>query len=235
MPIQVRYATESLAPTLASINIDSFAGQGFITNAFSNVADDAIFELKRKRYLQKLAHPKTHVLAAIDEDSGEIVGCARWIFPGEEVGSQLSSEEAAAEAGAELALPEGTNRGIYDGFFEVLKEKGEKYSRADDIGEYISAVFCFCFFPPFSFLFLLFRRVTPAQFSNSSQPAQTNKVAASERPSSAGEWITPTSSNGGSTSKRRHRDFRCTQRWGGRRWRRRRSTTRDGEARGSKC
>jgi hypothetical protein len=154
MPIQVRYATESLAPTLASINIDSFAGQGFITNAFSNVADDAIFELKRKRYLQKLAHPRTHVLAAIDEDSGEIVGCARWIFPGEEVGSQLSSEEAAAEAGAELALPEGTNRGIYDGFFEVLKEKGEKYSRADDIGEYLSTVFVFAFSRPFLFFYL---------------------------------------------------------------------------------
>ncbi|CEL05167.1 hypothetical protein ASPCAL06286 [Aspergillus calidoustus] len=133
MPIQVRYATESLASTLASINIASFAGQGFIESAFTNVADDAIFELKRKRYLQKLAHPKTHVLAAVDEDSGEIVGCARWVFPGEEVGSQLSSEEAAAEAGAELALPEGTNRGIYDGFFQVLKEKGEKYYREDDI------------------------------------------------------------------------------------------------------
>ncbi|KAL2861588.1 acyl-CoA N-acyltransferase [Aspergillus pseudodeflectus] len=133
MPIQVRYASESLASTLASINITSFAGQGFIENTFSNVADDAIFELKRKRYLQKLAHPKTHVLAAVDEDSGEIVGCARWVFPGEEVGSQLGSEEAAAEAGAELALPEGTNRGIYDGFFQVLKEKGEKYYREDDI------------------------------------------------------------------------------------------------------
>ncbi|KAJ0417919.1 acyl-CoA N-acyltransferase [Aspergillus carlsbadensis] len=133
MPVQVRYATESLVSTLASLNITSFAGQGFITNTFSNVADDAIFELKCKRYLQKLAHPKTHVLVAIDEDTGEVAGCARWIIPGQEAGNQLSSDEAAAEAGAELVLPEGTNRGIYDGFFEVLKEKGEKYYREDDI------------------------------------------------------------------------------------------------------
>ncbi|KAL2824990.1 acyl-CoA N-acyltransferase [Aspergillus pseudoustus] len=148
MGIQIRYATESLVPTLATINIQSFAGQGFITNTFPNIADDVIHELKRKRYLQKLAHPRTHVVAAVDEDTGEVVGCARWLFPpsgaeggagekegeGEEdIGSQLSSEEAAAEARAELELPPGTNRGIYDGFFQVLKEKGEKYYREDDI------------------------------------------------------------------------------------------------------
>jgi GNAT superfamily N-acetyltransferase len=160
MPIQVRYATESLASTLASVNIASFAGQGFIESAFSNVADDAIFELKRKRYLQKLAHPKTHVLAAVDEDSGEIVGCARWVFPGEEVGSQLSSEEAAAEARAELALPEGTNRGIYDGFFQVLKEKGEKYYREDDIGMQSQQFSGFAFSRPF--LFFLVRSIDPS-------------------------------------------------------------------------
>ncbi|KAL3465024.1 acyl-CoA N-acyltransferase [Aspergillus heterothallicus] len=135
MGIQIRYATESLASTLADINIKSFAGQGFLANTFPNIADDVILELKRRRYLQKLAHPKTHVVAAIDEDTDEVVGCARWVFPGSEaiIGSQLSSDEVAAEAGAELALPEGTNRGMYDGFFQVLKEKGERYCREEDI------------------------------------------------------------------------------------------------------
>ncbi|KAL4817430.1 acyl-CoA N-acyltransferase [Aspergillus spinulosporus] len=162
MRITIRSAVPSDARTLAAINIDSFAGQGFISNAFPNLGYDVVHQLKTTRYLQKIAQPRIRVLAAVDEDSGAIVGCARWSFPGpaaatstdgrdqgqgqdKRAQSESESESASASAsasahasGAEaestfLPLPEGTNRAVYDGFFQTLKEKGKKHLRDDDI------------------------------------------------------------------------------------------------------
>ncbi|KAL3476995.1 acyl-CoA N-acyltransferase [Aspergillus californicus] len=138
MKITTRYALPSDTPTLAKINIDAFAGQGFITNAFPNIPYEAVHPLKCARYLQKMAHPLTHVISAVASDSdsdseSSIVGCARWVIPATgESAAKLMADAAAAETGA-VALPEGTNREIYDGFFEALKVKAEPYLRDDDI------------------------------------------------------------------------------------------------------
>ncbi|KAL4741642.1 acyl-CoA N-acyltransferase [Aspergillus similis] len=144
MRIKIRPAVPSDAPTLAVINIDAFAGQGFISNAFPNLGSDAVHHLKTTRYLQKIAQPRIHVLAAVDEDTGALVGCARWSFPA--AGDKDNDRDKPAESGAEteaeagsksesisLPLPEGTNRAVYDGFFETLKEKAKDYLRDDDI------------------------------------------------------------------------------------------------------
>ncbi|KAL4922371.1 acyl-CoA N-acyltransferase [Aspergillus aurantiobrunneus] len=137
MQMQIRYAVESDAPALAAINIKAFTGQAFIANAFPGIPYEVVHPLKRARYLQKMMHPQTHVLAAVDE-SGTVVGCARWVIPADEDGAAKKatvtamSDAAAAEASAELALPEGTNKAIYEGFFATLKERGRKYLRDDD-------------------------------------------------------------------------------------------------------
>ncbi|KAL4936155.1 hypothetical protein BDV06DRAFT_205539 [Aspergillus oleicola] len=148
MNILIRPAVPSDAPSLAAINILAFAGQGFFANAFANIPYDVVHPLKRARYLQKMAHPQTEVITAVDSDSGEIVGCARWVFPSDKPGedaAQLMSDAAAAEKEAagrgagsgsgrdELQIPEGTNKEIYDGFFEVLKESAKAHLRDDDI------------------------------------------------------------------------------------------------------
>ncbi|KAL4781372.1 acyl-CoA N-acyltransferase [Aspergillus varians] len=132
MNIQLRYAVESDAPTLAEINLKAFKDQPFISNTFPHTPCDAIHSLTRARYLQKMVHPRTHVVVAVDADSGAVLGCARWVLHTTKAATPLS-EAAAAEARAELALPEGANRDIYDGFFAILKERGEAYLREDDI------------------------------------------------------------------------------------------------------
>lgn len=145
MVINLRPAVPSDAPTLADINIKAFTGQGFITNTFPGVPHAVVHELKRARYLRKMAHPQTHVIVAEDDASGALVGCARWIFPAADgngngsvkgAGDLVDEDSAEAAKGAEEALPEGTNRGIYTGFFEILKEKGKAYLRDDDVGRF---------------------------------------------------------------------------------------------------
>ncbi|KAL3428541.1 hypothetical protein BDV09DRAFT_201540, partial [Aspergillus tetrazonus] len=143
MTITIRPAVPSDAPTLAAINIDAFAGQPFISNAFPNLGYEVVYQLKTNRYLQKITQPRVHVLAAVDEDSGAIVGCARWSFPGLVAATRTddrdqgqNNDKNASDVEAEstsLPLPEGTNRAVYDGFFQTLKEKGKKHLRDDDI------------------------------------------------------------------------------------------------------
>lgn len=156
MTISLRPAVPADAATLAEINIKAFTGQGFITNTFPGVPHAVIHELKVARYLKKMAHPQTHVIVAEDDASGALVGCARWIFPAaagatdgntegnvKGAGDLVDEDSAEAAKGAEDALPEGTNRGIYTGFFEILKEKGKDYLRDDDVGMF--SFFCFIF------------------------------------------------------------------------------------------
>ncbi|KAL5001782.1 acyl-CoA N-acyltransferase [Aspergillus recurvatus] len=138
MRINIRPAVPSDAPILAAINIDAFAGQGFISNAFPNLGYEVVHRLKTTRYLQKIAQPRTRVLAAVDEDTGALVGCARWSLPATGDGDRDKPAESASGAEPEsestsLPLPEGTNRAVYDGFFETLKEKAKSYLRDDDI------------------------------------------------------------------------------------------------------
>ncbi|KAL4804433.1 acyl-CoA N-acyltransferase [Aspergillus unguis] len=130
MTIQVRPAVASDAAALAAINIQAFStDNGFIVNAFPGIAYEAIHQLKTTRFEQKISHPQTKVFVAVNEN-GDIVGCARWRVP---VIQHDDRGNKVAEAGSGLALPEGTNRGVYDGFFEVIKKKGAKYLRDDDI------------------------------------------------------------------------------------------------------
>ncbi|KAL4795182.1 acyl-CoA N-acyltransferase [Aspergillus venezuelensis] len=150
MNILIRPSIPSDAPALAEINIVAFADQGFIGNAFPNIPYNVIHPLKCTRYLQKMAHPQTEVITAVDSDSGEILGCARWVFPSDKPGegaAELMSDAAAKEseavngngAGAQgqaqegPQLPEGTNREIYDGFFQILKDSARGHLRDDDV------------------------------------------------------------------------------------------------------
>lgn len=231
MTISLRPAEPADAATLAEINIKAFTGQGFITNTFPGVPHAVIHELKVARYLKKMAHPQTHVIVAEDDASGALVGCARWIFPAaadgnaegnvKGAGDLVDEDSAEAARGAEDALPEGTNRGIYTGFFEILKEKGKDYLRDDDVGMFL-------------FLFLFVSRERDSvnwQSWNSSPRSRNSNDRASARRSSAGESSGRKPRTGGSTWRPRRRDCPCTRRAGGGRWSRCTLTTRDGEAR----
>lgn len=241
MVINLRPAVPSDAPTLADINIKAFTGQGFITNTFPGVPHAVVHELKRARYLRKMAHPQTHVIVAEDDASGALVGCARWIFPAADgnadgngngsvkgAGDLVDEDSAEAAKGAEEALPEGTNRGIYTGFFEILKEKGKAYLRDDDVGIFFLSFLSVYFLEGESVLSMLW------QSWNSSPPSRSTKDRASARRSSAGESSGRRPSIGGSTWRPRRRDSPCTRRAGGGRWSRWTLTTRDGEGRASR-
>lgn len=217
MTISLRPAVPSDAPTLADINIKAFTDQGFMRNTFPGVPDAVIYELKRARYLKKIAHPQTHVIVAEDDASGAVVGCARWIFPAaadadgkvKGAGDLVDEDSAEAAKGAEDTLPEGTNRGIYTGFFEILKEKGKAYLRDDDVGTFLS------------FFFLQFglrELMVNGQSWNSLPPSHNTNDRASARRSSAGESSGRRPRTGGSTWRPRRRDSPCTRRAGGGRW-----------------
>ncbi|KAL5339531.1 acyl-CoA N-acyltransferase [Aspergillus crustosus] len=140
MGLLIRRATPSDAPTMATINIEAFRGAPFISNAFPNIPDEIVHPLKQRRYLKKMAHPLTHVIVAEDEESGEVVGCSRWVIPSDEAGKSAKELLSAATAGekgdgaeVQLELPEGTNLEIYEGFFVTLKEKADEYLQTDDV------------------------------------------------------------------------------------------------------
>ncbi|RDW81248.1 uncharacterized protein DSM5745_04805 [Aspergillus mulundensis] len=141
MNLTIRPATPSDAPTLATINIAAFTNKPFLASAFPTVSPAAAHALKSARWTQKLATPNTHIWTAVDQDSGAIVGCARWSFPADAT-DKAAESAASAASGAEmespwgsgaLPLPEGTNRAVYDGFFGTLKEKAAEYVRDEDI------------------------------------------------------------------------------------------------------
>lgn len=126
MKLTIRRAVESDAPALAAINIAAFQGpNSFLANAFPGLSYDAVHQVKTARFLQKLSVPGMSVLAAVD-DSGVVVGAARWRFPPE--------PGAKRKGGGEQMLPPGTNKKVYDGFFESIKQRGKTYLRDDDIG-----------------------------------------------------------------------------------------------------
>ncbi|KAL4908891.1 hypothetical protein BDW74DRAFT_174121 [Aspergillus multicolor] len=150
MRLAIRPASPTDAPTLATINIAAFTNQPFISSAFPAVSAEAAHALKRARWTQKLATPNTPIWAAVDEDTGAVVGCARWSFPAPadadateaeaDKHKHKAAESAASAGGAEspwvstaLPLPEGTNRAAYEGFFGTLKEKATEYVRDNDI------------------------------------------------------------------------------------------------------
>ncbi|KAL4864749.1 hypothetical protein BDV12DRAFT_8615 [Aspergillus spectabilis] len=136
MGIKIRPATPNDGPSLATINIKAFADAPFIGNAFPNIPYEIVHSLKQRRFLQKMAHPLTYVIAAVDEDSGAVIGCSRWVIPTSEAGksaTELLSDVTAEKRGVELEMPEGANRDIYEGFFAILKEKADVYLRKDDI------------------------------------------------------------------------------------------------------
>ncbi|KAL4886881.1 acyl-CoA N-acyltransferase [Aspergillus karnatakaensis] len=137
--ITLRPAIPSDAPSLAAINIKSFANSPFIANAFPNIPYDVVRPLKERRYLQKMSHPLTHVIVAVDEESGEVIGCSRWVIPTAEGKSakELLQEETEKEkgkgAGAAAEIPEGTNHEVYEGFFGILKDKADVHLGGEDI------------------------------------------------------------------------------------------------------
>ncbi|KAI9035878.1 GNAT family N-acetyltransferase [Aspergillus affinis] len=124
--IQIRYSTEHDAPTLGALNIASFKHQAYWANVFPQPDPFSVLPLKHARALEKLTAPDTHVLSAVDleTDQDEVVGWARWTFPGDENGTVDVSPQAKRKIEeARGMLPEGANRRIYELFFETLKVK----------------------------------------------------------------------------------------------------------------
>ncbi|KAH8428432.1 GNAT family N-acetyltransferase [Aspergillus melleus] len=123
--IQIRHSTEPDAPTLAALNIACFQHHSYWKNVFPNIDPQSAFPLKYARALEKLTAPDTHILSAVDgAQNNQVVGWARWTFPGDVNGTVDVSEEARGTIEASRGvLPEGANGRIYELFFETLKDK----------------------------------------------------------------------------------------------------------------
>lgn len=149
MTFTIRYATEQDAPHLANINVVSFNHQAFWAALFPNVAVPGTLPLKTARCLDKLRSPQVHVVAAVDDDSGKIIGYSRWLFPKDYETSvvDLSSEGVDALAAHEdgKAYPEGINMGIYQAFKDLLAEMHRLHFEEGDISMFIPALIFFSF------------------------------------------------------------------------------------------
>ncbi|GCB23700.1 hypothetical protein AAWM_06585 [Aspergillus awamori] len=137
MTFTIRYATEQDAPHLANINVVSFNHQASWAALFPNVDVPGTLPLKTARCLDKLRSPQVHVVAAVDDDSGKIIGYSRWLFPKDYETSvvELSSEGVDALAAHEdgKAYPEGINMGIYQAFKDLLAEMHRLHFEEGDI------------------------------------------------------------------------------------------------------
>lgn len=147
MTFTIRYATEEDAPHLANINVVSFNHQAFWAALFPNVAVPGTLPLKTARCLDKLRSPQVHVVAAVDDDSGKIIGYSRWLFPKDYETSvvDLSSEGVDALAAHEdgKAYPEGINMGIYQAFKDLLAEMHRLHFEEGDISMFDTCSYIF--------------------------------------------------------------------------------------------
>ncbi|PWY85894.1 acyl-CoA N-acyltransferase [Aspergillus heteromorphus CBS 117.55] len=135
MPFTIRYATEQDAPNLAIINIVSFRHQPMWDNLFPSVNIDGVLPLKTARCLDKLVSPQVHVVAAVDDETGQIIGYARWVIPGEPTSvvelSPVGAETLAGHANGK-AYPENMRKDVHARFWDMLKGKQESYVQEDD-------------------------------------------------------------------------------------------------------
>ncbi|PYH88651.1 acyl-CoA N-acyltransferase [Aspergillus ellipticus CBS 707.79] len=141
MPFSIRYATEQDAPNLANINVASFCHQALWGNLFpgdstsTSTSDSDALPLKTARCLNKLVAPQVHVVAAVDDETGQVLGYARWVIPGAETSVvELSPEGAAVLAAHDggKTYPPNVNKFIYERFWEMLKDKYGTYVKEDD-------------------------------------------------------------------------------------------------------
>ncbi|RAK95485.1 GNAT family N-acetyltransferase [Aspergillus ibericus CBS 121593] len=142
MGITIRPATELDTLSLGQINIASFRHQPFWGNLFPNIPDTeaGTLPLKTARCLDKLVAPNVHVLAAVDDISGRVVGYARWMVPADENGDGKSAVELKEQANVELlnrhkagnTFPVGTRMDLYHAFQELLKDVEGRLVREGD-------------------------------------------------------------------------------------------------------
>ncbi|GAT25851.1 GNAT family acetyltransferase [Aspergillus luchuensis] len=137
MPFTIRYATEQDAPHLANINVVSFNHQALWSALFPNVDVPGTLPLKTARCLDKLRSPQVHVVVAVDDDSGKVIGYSRWWFPTDYDTSvvELSSEglDALTAHDNGKAYPEGLNMEAYQAFKDLLADLQRAYLEEDDI------------------------------------------------------------------------------------------------------
>ncbi|GAA82880.1 GNAT family acetyltransferase [Aspergillus luchuensis IFO 4308] len=137
MPFTIRYATEQDAPHLANINVVSFNHQALWSALFPNVDVPGTLPLKTARCLDKLRSPQVHVVVAVDDDSGKVIGYSRWWFPKDYDTSvvELSSEglDALTAHDNGKAYPEGLNMEAYQAFKDLLADLQRAYLEEDDI------------------------------------------------------------------------------------------------------
>ncbi|XRM47639.1 hypothetical protein ABZX51_010608 [Aspergillus tubingensis] len=137
MPFTIRYATEQDAPHLANINVVSFNHQALWPTLFPNVDIPGTLPLKTARCLDKLRSPEVHVVVAVDDDSGKVIGYSRWQFPKDYETSvvELSSEglDALSAHDDGKAYPEGLNMEAYQAFKELLADLQRAHFEEGDI------------------------------------------------------------------------------------------------------
>lgn len=137
MPFTIRYAAEQDAPHLANINVVSFNHQASWSALFPNVNVPGTLPLKTARCLDKLRSPEVHVVVAVDDDSGKVIGYSRWQFPKDYETSvvELSSEglDALSAHDDGKAYPEGLNMEAYQAFKDLLADLQRAHLEEGDI------------------------------------------------------------------------------------------------------
>lgn len=134
----IRYATESDSPALSHINVEAFAGSGFLSNTFPSASHESLEAFKAIIALKHMANPKMHVLGMIDLETSEMQGSCRWLIPAgigwDRDAPPLSEEGASAIEDPTRFAPRPMNEAVYGAFKRLLEEMRKKHTTEDDFG-----------------------------------------------------------------------------------------------------
>ncbi|KAE8397069.1 acyl-CoA N-acyltransferase [Aspergillus pseudonomiae] len=142
MSFEIRYATESDAPSLAEINIASFSHQPLWSNVSPSLEASVVFPYKLARCLERIRHSDAHILVAVDvsQPSEKVVGYASWSVPSvlplpqsHRRRIELGEGGTATTESIEQLRPEGMQCGIYENIINMLKEEMGRCAGPTDI------------------------------------------------------------------------------------------------------
>lgn len=136
----VQYATETDAPALGRVNVQSFQTRQLLAEIFPQVSQPTLQVYKAIVSMKHLADPQTHVLKITDPgSSGDITGYCRWYIP-ESLGFGASlpalSEKAALAARDPLVYaPRPMNQEVFSTFKKILADSRKKYTTEKDMSK----------------------------------------------------------------------------------------------------
>jgi hypothetical protein len=118
MPLKLIQASESDSPRIADIYMSAFGTNKMLLAQFPTPAARAgLWTSVVEKTLAEMRDPKWDVLLVKDEQSGKIIGFAKWRRP-------IWDEEEYVEE--PWVLPEGTAMGILDEWTERVEAAGGK-------------------------------------------------------------------------------------------------------------